>query len=124
MLAKGQRPSLPPISTGAHLVGHLFDVGPVEQGMAGPAVLSHATLRHWQDNTGLSLPPWQLSLLRRLSADWIEETERARNPLARAPGEVLDQNERQKVGKNLDKAFAALGVGQPRKEGPRRKRGG
>lgn len=123
MLAKGQRPVLPPLSAGAHLVGYLLDAGPVEQGPAGPVPLSHTTLRHWQDNVGLSLPPWQIQLLRQLSAVWVQETERARNPLARAPGEVLDEDERQKVGKQLDKAFAAFGIGKPSTTGPRHKRG-
>lgn len=123
MLDKGLQPVLPPISAGAHLVGYLFDAGPVEQGPAGPAVLSHTTLRHWQDNTGLCLPPWQLSLLRRLSAEWIEETERARNPMARAPGEALTEEDRKSVGKKIDRAFAALGFGQPANKGGRRERG-
>lgn len=123
MLDKGQLPELPTISAGGHLVRYLFEVGPVEQGAAGPVVLSHSALRDWQDSMGLSLPPWQLNLLRRLSADWIEETERARNPVALAPGQVLSADDRKTVSRNLDKAFAALGVSKPKDRGPRRKRG-
>ncbi len=77
-------PEMPPIEA-AWLLGYLFEVGPVESAGMGLTALSHQSLRAWQANLGIVLPPWVLRTLRRLSADYAAETQRAREADSAAP---------------------------------------
>ena len=54
-----------------HLVGYLFEVGPVGYGAMGPVPLSHSELAAWQVNTGIELAAWEAKALRRLSMDYL-----------------------------------------------------
>lgn len=69
-------PQLPPLRFD-YLSRVFFEVGPTLQSGMGPAPLSHQELRSYQDNVGLVLSPWEVRTLRRLSAEWIGEAQRA-----------------------------------------------
>jgi hypothetical protein len=71
MEAQGQQPPLPPMGAAGHLVGYLFEVGPVGYGAMGPVPLSHTELAAWQANTGIALEAWEAKALRRLSMDYL-----------------------------------------------------
>jgi hypothetical protein len=71
MEAQGQQPALPPMGAAGHLVGYLFEVGPVGYGAMGPVPLSHTELAAWQANTGIELAAWEVRALRRLSSDYL-----------------------------------------------------
>jgi hypothetical protein len=74
----GEEPDLPEIDPEAqHLIEYLMDAGPVVSGAQGTAPLSWADLQAWQEGSGVSLPPWQLRLIRRLSSEYLAETIRA-----------------------------------------------
>ena len=78
-------PDMPPLDAGAFLLGVLFEVGPVLSGAMGPAPLSHSELRAWMDNCGVELQPWEARALRRLSIDYLVESNTAEKADAPAP---------------------------------------
>lgn len=75
---------MPPV-TAEYLIGHLMDAGLVDVGGMGQAPLSWTTLRHWREQTGVRLSPWEARLLRRLSSEYIAEQHRAEAIDAKAP---------------------------------------
>ncbi len=74
------QPEMPPLQCGEHLISYLFEVGPVLSGGMGPAVLSHQEIASWSGLIGIALQPWEVRLLRRLSAAYISEAREAEKP--------------------------------------------
>ncbi len=68
---KGGTPDLPPMGAAGHLIGYLFDAGPISHGAMGAIPLSHADLMAWQMNTGIELQTWESRALRRLSTAYV-----------------------------------------------------
>lgn len=66
-------PRLPEVAGGDQLLEWFWDVGPANAGSA----LTHTEIRNWQDNTGFELQSWQARLLRRMSQEYLAETQRA-----------------------------------------------
>lgn len=62
-----------------------MEVGPTESSGLGQSPLSHQELLAWQINMRRSLQPWEISFLRRLSMEWIAESQAAEDPNAPAP---------------------------------------
>lgn len=68
-----------------HIASYLWEVGPgVPIGM-GMAPITQSEIRHWQDNTGITLNSWEARALRTLSAEYLEEAHLAKNPARLAP---------------------------------------
>lgn len=84
-LDKGQALPLPDAGCAEHLVGYLFEAGPVGQGAMGEVPLQWQDLTHWQHNTGISLASWEATLLRRLSSDYLNACREAESPTCPAP---------------------------------------
>lgn len=86
---------MPEVSLG-YLLTILLDVGPVMPGGFGPAILSHGELRAWQVNAGITLQPWEVAMVRRLSAEYLKASAEAEDPKAPAPdksmGEIASSN--------------------------------
>lgn len=103
----GAKPDLPPLpATLQQIVGLLFDVGPVSNGGQGAVPLTWLDLQAWQSATGLCLPPWQLRLLRRLSADYLMELNRGASVDAPPPWERdLTPDRRKRVAKHIKNIF-------------------
>lgn len=91
MVARGEWPDFPPVSPvlfdnpelpAGHpvMVQWMFDAGPCEPGGGGAAPLSWRGLNAWTIGTGIAPEPWQGRLLRRLSAEWLAEGDKARKP--------------------------------------------
>ena len=80
MRAAGQTPVLPPLLAGEHVIGHLFDAGPVLYTGMGPVPLSWSELATWQAVTGIELTPWEAQTVRRLSAEYIATQQAAEDP--------------------------------------------
>jgi len=74
-------PELPPLRRGAYLVDYLWDAGPLE----GEHQLSHTEMQNYQRNTGVSLHPWEVRVVRRLSAEYLNEMRAAEDKLRDAP---------------------------------------
>lgn len=100
--ADGKEPELPELDAGEYLVSHLWDAGPVMHGAAGAVPLSQSEIRAWQDNTGNELQPWEVRLLRRLSADYISASKAAEKPNCPPPWQpTIEAEQRQKVAKHI-----------------------
>jgi hypothetical protein len=83
--AKGMSPDLPDAGLAAHLVGYLFEVGPIAHGPSGPVPVSWPDLQAWQQATGIELQTWEARALRRLSYDYLDATLAAKSPTSPAP---------------------------------------
>jgi hypothetical protein len=77
----GYQPEMPPVEAARYLIGYLWEVGPTTAGH----VLTHAELRAWQEDEGFDLAPWESRTLKRLSADYLSETIKARRKDHPAP---------------------------------------
>jgi hypothetical protein len=90
MEGRGEWPDLPPVSPALFdnpvATGHpvmvqwMLDAGPTEPGSGAAAALSWRALNAWTIGTGIPLEPWQGRLLRRLSSDWLAQSDKARKP--------------------------------------------
>lgn len=57
----------------------------MESGAFGPTVLSHQELLAWQLNMRRMLQPWEISMLRRLSAEYLAFSREAESNLCPSP---------------------------------------
>lgn len=74
-------PDMPDPGPAGYLLGHLWSVGPTQ----GDQPLTHGELRHYQENVGVVLTPWECSMLRRLSGEYLSESHKARRETCPAP---------------------------------------
>ena len=94
-LEAGGEPDLPDLEPGlAFVVFNLFDAGPTGTGGQHGSPLSWADLQAWQSGSGVSLPPWMLRLLRRLSGEYLAEALQADAHDAPPPWEREPDRER------------------------------
>ena len=109
MRAAGQEPALPPLTAGEHIVGHLFDAGPVLHTGMGPVPLSWSELATWQRVTGVELSPWEAQTLRRLSAEYIATQQAAEDPAMPPPyATAPTQDQRARVAASLASVFGGM----------------
>ena len=66
-------PDMPPAGNAEYLLKHFWEVGPA----IGDAPITSGELRHYQENAGISLNPWECATLRRLSIDYLNESHHA-----------------------------------------------
>ncbi|MFC3097045.1 hypothetical protein [Alteraurantiacibacter palmitatis] len=101
-------PDMPPIRT-PWIIDTLMDIGASEPGAMGPAPLSWATIAHWQTCMGVDLAPWLCRLLRRLSVEFVAESQNARELDCPAPWtDITDGTNRPTVSRKVSQAFRAL----------------
>lgn len=75
---------MPPLSAG-YLIGHLWEIGPTLSAGGYPGPITHGELRAWQANTGITLQPWELRFMHRLSLEYLAESLAAEKPDRPAP---------------------------------------
>ncbi|MDD2742324.1 MAG: hypothetical protein PHV02_08625 [Rhodocyclaceae bacterium] len=85
-------------------------MGPVLSGGMGPAPITFSEIESWQRQTGVSLQPWELRLMRRLSFDYITETQKAAAPECPPPWAPDDDSEKNRAAtankvKNVMRSF-------------------
>ncbi len=102
MRDKGREPRLPEAPL-PYLLEYLFEVGPTQGGGFGPVPISHSELLAWQENMRRRLQPWELTLMRRLSMEWIAAAQAAEDPTCPPPwdGEVVSDEEKRAVANSL-----------------------
>lgn len=119
--AEGMPLQLPPAGDAAHLVGHLFEVGPLAWAGMGEVPISHGDIAAWQANTGIELQAWEARALRRLSAAYVDQLGKSREPACNAPWapEEVPENTRDIVHRRMKSALSALAAqpsGKTRKD--------
>lgn len=99
---------LPPISAGQHLLEILFEAGPTTVvGMGGLGAISELDVLAWQLNHGESLTSWEVSTIRKLSAEYaamgMEARERTCAPpyAPVSPSDMTDQ-QRQRISDAME----------------------
>lgn len=83
--AQDATPDLPALGLASHLVGYLFDAGPVSSGSMGAVPLGWSDLQHWQSATGIELQTWEARALRRLSQEYLSSSTDAQETDCPAP---------------------------------------
>jgi len=103
---------MPPLDGGEHLVGLLFEIGPVTPGAMGAmAPISDQDLRAWQLNQGVKLTPWECRTLRELSRAYCGQLAESRDvhcPPPWIPPVVASPDTRPAVASGFEKWAAML----------------
>jgi hypothetical protein len=108
MTADGIVPDMPPIRA-PWIIDTLMDIGPSEPGAMGPVPLSWGTIAQWQACMGVDLPPWLCRLLRRLSVEFVTESQNAHEPDRPAPWTTqADEHNRATISRKVTQAFRSL----------------
>lgn len=108
MTASGIVPDLPLIRT-PWIIDTLMEIGPSEAGAMGVVPLSWASIDQWQRCIGADLAPWTCRLIRRLSAEFVTEGQRAREPDCPPPWTAAaDDINRGTISRKVSHAFRAL----------------
>ncbi len=90
------------------IIDTLMEIGPSEAGAMGAVPLSWASIDHWQRCIGAELAPWLCRLLRRLSVEFVTESQNAREPDCPAPWTTTSVLNRDEVSRKVSNAFRAL----------------
>jgi len=106
-------PDFPPIRT-PWVIDWLMEVGPTDSGAMGAVPISWSSIGHWQQCMGHDLQPWIARLLRRLSAEFVAETVRAREPDCPPPWAATTSLNRDEVSRKVTNAFRALMMSKER----------
>lgn len=91
-----------PEADALYIIDYLFDVGPVMSGSMGTGPVTHGELRAYQENTGVELQPWEATFIRRLSAEYIGQSQKAEKADCPAPWNVERLQERLKAVRARD----------------------
>lgn len=68
-----------------YLLNYLFEVGPTLAGGMGESPLSETELRAWMSNTGIELDSWEARTVKRLSREYLSESQAATEPTRTCP---------------------------------------
>ena len=102
---------MPPCSA-LHLAGYLFEIGPTVAAGMGDGPITHGDIAAWMRNTGIRLSPWQARTLRRLSLDYLAESNKATERGHPAPWQsedtAIDKVVATNVSKNAIRNLATL----------------
>jgi len=110
MEADGLEPELPEVSA-QHLIGYLLEIGPT----MGDGPLTHGELLAWMQNTGIELQAWEARYLRRLSIDYMvqsQKSDRRDCPAPYQPEDMTDEN-RAAVARQVRNSMRAYTMAQP-----------
>jgi len=103
------QPDMPPVDA-EYLLGILWEVGPVLSSGGYPCAITHEELRAWQANIGVTLQPWEIRFLHRLSALYLSASHAAEK--ADCPEPSREQEgyapNLSAVAKNLQESLKAL----------------
>lgn len=94
---------MPSISGGEHVLGYLYEVGPVMPTGMGPVPVTHQELESWQNLTGIELHPWETRFLRALSREY--RTQAQTSEKADCPPPYGKNERRMLVAKKINEIF-------------------
>jgi len=114
MEADGIDPEFPDVGA-LHLVSYLFEIGPTMPGGMGDAPLTHGEIRAWQDNTGIDLHAWEARYLRRLSIDYMVQSQKSVKADCPSPyqPDIMTEENRSAVAKQVTNAMRAYQMAKP-----------
>lgn len=100
-------PELPPNPL-PYITDWLFEIGPVVSDGMGSAEISWRDFVAWQTISGVTLMPWEASLLKRLSAEFLAEMHEAKNIDRPAPWVSEVERNREAISRKVSNAFKAM----------------
>lgn len=101
---------MPPISC-PWVVDYLMEVGPTEAGAMGPVPVSWREIDHWQQCLGIALDPWVTRLLRRMSLEFVAESQKAREADCPAPWNSPPTDfDREALSRKVTQTFRAIAM--------------
>ena len=116
MRAKGEESDIAEVDAGLYLVDYLMEAGPFTYGASGPIPLNWQDFRSWQDTTGIDLQPWEAKTLRRLSAAYLGQMQKAEEIDCPPPWvPVMTETDRAEVSKNVQTALRMLMTTRPKR---------
>lgn len=101
-------PDLPPIKSGGYLLDYFWEIGPSQHTGMGQSPTSHAEILAWQTLMGLTLEPWEVRGLRRMSVAYINTSQAATEPGYPAPWKSKKFAPEPAQGNSLKDALRAL----------------
>lgn len=86
------------------MIGYLYDCGPVLSGGMGEGPLTHSEIESWQRNSGVELEPWETSFLRKLSIEYLSQSQKSDATNCPAPWntEALRQHAAQSFKESIE----------------------
>ena len=86
MNAAGMDPGMPPLDA-PYLLGYFWEVGPTMPGGMGEVPLTFHEIQAWQEQIGIDLQPWEARIIRRLSCEYLNQSNKATKLHCEAPWE-------------------------------------
>lgn len=83
-----------------YLFNFLIQAGAASQSGMGQVPLSWQDLECWQKQHGITLNPWELSIIRRASTVYVEQSQAAVKADCPPPGKVVEQDQ-QKLAQRI-----------------------
>jgi hypothetical protein len=99
-------PDMPSVEA-EHTLDYLFEIGPVMGGSMGVSPITNEEIQAWQLNTGIELQSWQARLIRRLSLDYLTESQKAEKRDCPAPW-IVEKLESKLVAANMRQQIKEL----------------
>lgn len=111
-LADGETLEMPPCDA-FYMVAFLFELGPTVAAGMGNGPITHSEIAAWMDNTGIALNAWEARTLKRLSLEYLGESQRATAidtpaPWLEAEYVTAAPNRKSEAVRNSLRALAAL----------------
>lgn len=75
----GDEPDMPPLDC-PHIIGYLFDVGPMMTGGMAASPVTYQEIDAWRRQTGIEIEPWEAQFIRRLSSDYVAQLHQSDKP--------------------------------------------
>lgn len=102
----GGEPMYPPLDEELrYLIRLLWTAGPVLSVGMGAYALTEQELEAFQRNRGLTLQPFEVDFVKRLSQEYATESEHAKKPGRKPPYSELSRIDRAAVARKLDEAM-------------------
>lgn len=104
-------PIVMPDTLAPHLIGYLYEVGPILSGGMGGMRITNLELAAWQSNTGVELEAWEARFIVRLSKEYLGESHRAESPECPSPWtDPAVEIQRAQVGASLLNAMRSMRI--------------
>lgn len=94
---------MPSVEGVGYLIDFLWRVGPTMDSGMGRLPLSESELAAWQFNSGVRLSPWEAESLRRLSREYLGQSQQAEKHDCPAPYGIAQR--REIVARKIDEIF-------------------
>lgn len=101
---------MPPVEGAEYLLGYLWEIGPTMAAGGYPGPITHEEIKAWTELTGAELEAWEVRFIRRLSGEYLSESQRAEKadcpePLRESAGFAPDLSA---VAKSMQQALKEL----------------